>query len=220
MTSLRLHAFYRSSASWRVRIALHLKGVAHEIVPVALGRSPDSEQFSEAYRRHNPLGQVPALEIGGGRAIAQSMAILEYLEEAFPEPPLLPSDPYLRARARMLAEIVNAGIQPLQNNRTSQRVSDLGGDETAWNRRWIDEGLTAMQTAARPTSGRFLVGDTATFADICLVPQLHNARRAGCDLDAWPLLMRVEARCTELDAFEDARPEHQPDFDPSGGVVR
>jgi maleylpyruvate isomerase len=154
---------------------------------------------------------VPALELDDGRLLSQSLAILEYLEETIANPPLLPRDPYLRARCRQLGELVNAGIQPLQNTGPQQRLKALGVDEVAWSRHFIAQGLAALAATAEPTAGKFLVGDTVTLADVCLVPQLYNARRFGVDLTLIPLLGRVEAACLELEAFQLAQPDRQPD---------
>ena len=209
---MKLYSYWRSSASWRVRIGLHLKRVAYEYVPVNLVRD-GGEQHKPDYAARNPMEQVPALELDDGRLLSQSLAILEYLEETIATPPLLPRDPYLRARCRQLAELVNAGIQPLQNTGPQQRLKALGVDEVAWSRHFIAQGLTALAATAQATAGKFLVGDAVSLADICLVPQLYNARRFGVDLTQPPfaLLGRVEAACLELEAFQLAQPDRQPD---------
>jgi maleylacetoacetate isomerase len=210
---LVLHNYWRSSASHRVRIGLGLKELAFEYVAVNIVKG---EQFTEDYRAKNPMAQVPTLEIIGddGRRIVltQSLPILEYLDERWPELPILPRDPYLRAKARALAEIVNAGIQPLQNTRVTRQIKALGGDDLAWVRRFITEGLTAFAGAAAETAAVFCVGDAPTIADCCLVPQLGAARRYGVELDAsFDRLLAIEARCLALPAFARAMPEHQPD---------
>lgn len=211
--SLRLYNYWRSSASWRVRIALHLKGVPYEYVPVSLLHG--GEQRSDAYRARNPMAQVPTLEWEEGgvtRRLTQSIAILEYLDARFPAPPLLPADPYLRARAMALAEVVNSGIQPLQNLEPQRYVREvLKGDAAAWTAHFIGRGMAALEALAAETAGRFLVGDELTIADVCLVPQMTAARRFGADPAALPTLTRVEATCGELDAFRAAHPERQPD---------
>jgi maleylpyruvate isomerase len=206
---VRLYAFWRSTASWRVRIALAYKGTPFELAPVRL---TGSEQHADAYRAVNAMAQVPTLVLDDGRALSQSLAILEYLEETIPSPALLPRDPWLRARARQLAEIVNSGIQPHQNLGPLQRLRGLGVDDDAWARHFIERGLDGLAVAAEETAGAFLVGDAPTFADVCLVPQLTNARRHGLDVARWPLLSRVERTCDALEAFQVARPERQPDF--------
>jgi maleylpyruvate isomerase len=205
---VKLHSFWRSSASWRVRIALHYKGLPFEYVPVNLG---GQQQYQDEYRALNPMEQVPTLTLDDGRMVTQSLAIIEYLDETVPSPALLPRDPYLRARTRQLAEVVNSGIQPLQNTSPLLEVMRIGGDSEAWARKWIDKGLRALERTAADTAGRFLVGDSLSMADVCLVPQLGNARRLKLDLAPFPLLVRVEAECEKLDAFARARPDQQPD---------
>jgi maleylpyruvate isomerase len=209
---LVLHNYWRSSASHRVRIALGLKQLPYEYVAVNIIQGG---QFAEAYRARNPLSQVPALEIteddGTRRTITQSLPILEYLEERWSEVPLLPKDPYLRARTRMLAEIVNSSLQPLQNLSTTNRVKELGGDIAAWVRGFMAPGLAAFAATAAETAGAFCLGDAPTIADCCLVPQLASARRFGVDLAGQELLLAIEARCLALPAFLAAVPDAQPD---------
>jgi maleylpyruvate isomerase len=211
---VKLYGYWRSGASWRVRIALAHKGIAHQQHPVHLVRD-GGEQYRPEYRDINPFSQVPTLELEDGRRITQSLAILEYLEERFPDPPLLPGDPWLRARARMLAEMVNSGIQPLQNApAVLGKVKELGGDEQAWARHFITRGLTALERSAAATAGTFLVGDQVSFADVCLIPQLFAARRFGVELAPFSALLAVERACEPLAAFAAARPERQPDAQP------
>lgn len=209
---LVLRNYWRSSASHRVRIGLGLKGLPYEYLAVNIVKG---EQHTDAFRARNPLGQVPALEVveddGARFAIAQSLPILEYLDERWREPALLPADPYLRARTRALAEIVNAGIQPHQNLTTMKKVKSIGGDADAWPRSFIADGLAAYACVAPDVAGAFSVGDTPTIADCCLVPQLAAARRFGVDLAPWPLLLAIEARCLALPAFARAAPDQQPD---------
>jgi maleylpyruvate isomerase len=208
---MRLYSYWRSSASWRVRIALAWKGIAYECVPVHLAKG---QQNAAGYVGEvNPLSQVPVLELDGAppHRIAQSLAIIEYLEERFPDPPLLPTEPLLRARARQLAEMVNAGIQPFQNLPTLSYVKDLRGDEKAWAQHFIGRGLRALERAARETAGTFLVGGQPTIADVCLVPQLYAARRFELGLDAYPTLLRAEAACAMMPAFAAAHADRQPD---------
>jgi maleylpyruvate isomerase len=205
---LRLYAYWRSSASWRVRIGLALKGLDVEIVPVNL---LDGAQRGSAHRARNPMGQVPVLELDDGTLLMQSLAILEYIDEVFPGPRLLPEEPLARSRARELAEIVNAGVQPLQNLRVLGAVDALGGDRADWARDFIHAGLVALEARAQVTAGDFLVGDAPSIADLCLVPQLYNARRFRLPLDPFPKLRDVEARCEALPAFQAAHPSRQPD---------
>lgn len=207
-----LHNYWRSSASQRVRIGLGLKGLDYEYVVVHIVKG---EQHADAYRSRNPMSQVPTLEIteddGRVSAISQSLPILEYLDERFREPAILPKEPYLRARTRMLAEIVNSGIQPLQNLTTTKAVKALGGDEAVWPKNFIADGLAAFERAAQDTAGKFCVGDTPTIADCCLIPQLTSARRFGVDIAKHSLLLAIEERCLALPAFANAAPDRQPD---------
>jgi len=209
---LVLHNYWRSSASQRVRIGLGLKNLAFEYVVVNIVRR---EQDVAAYRERNPMAQVPALEIteddGTVRTLVQSLPILEYLDERFPMPPLLPADLYLRARARVLAEIVNSGIQPLQNLTTTNAVTRFGGDAGVWPKTFISDGLDAFERAAKDVAGDFCVGNHPTIADCCLIPQLTSARRFGVDVAKHSLLLAIEQRCLALPAFANAAPDRQPD---------
>jgi maleylpyruvate isomerase len=200
-----------------VRIALAWKGIPHEVETVALA-GEGARQHTPEFRALNPMGQVPVLLLdeagpdGRPRRITQSMAILEYLEERQPSPPLLPADPWLRARARQLAQIVNSGIQPLQNLATTDHLQSIGGgDPLAWRQHFISIGLEGLEREAQETASAFLVGDAPTFADLYLVPQLYNARRNAVDLAPYPTLVRVEAACAALPAFQAAHPDAQPD---------
>ena len=209
---IMLHNYWRSSASHRVRIGLGLKELAYDYVVVNILHK---EQHAEAYRARNPMAQVPTLEIteddGTVHAIAQSLPILEYLDERFSERPIMPKDLYLRARARGLAEIVNSGIQPLQNLTTTKAVKAFGGDEVAWPKNFIADGLAAFERAARDIAGTFCVGDAPTIADCCLIPQLASARRFGVDITKHTLLLGIEERCLAMPAFANAAPDRQPD---------
>lgn len=210
---MKLYNYWRSSSSWRVRIALAHKGLDYEYVPVHL-IADGGQQHSDWFHELNPTEQVPVLEIehsGAPRRIAQSLAILAYLEEQHPAPPFLPSDPYLRARSRQLAEIVNAGIQPLQNLSVIQKLRAMELDFTAWCRDWIDRGLRSYEEILAETAGTFSVGDGPTWADACLVPQLNNARRFNLDLEPFPRILAVEEACMALSAFAETRPEKMPD---------
>jgi maleylacetoacetate isomerase len=204
--SLILYDYWRSSASYRVRIALNLKGAKHERVPVDL---LDGEQGDEAYRARNPQGLVPMLEADGER-MTQSLAIISWLDAHFPEPPLLPADPGERAHVLALALTIAADIHPLDNLRVLKRLAKLGVDQEArddWYRHWIRLGFDALEALAAPRAGRFLFGDTVTLADACLVPQIYNARRFALPLDAWPALVRADAEAAALDAFAAAHPD-------------
>ncbi|HEX9400086.1 MAG TPA: maleylacetoacetate isomerase [Anaeromyxobacter sp.] len=214
--TLRLYSFWRSSSAWRVRIGLALKGLGFELRPVNLAAG---EQFSEAHRARSPLCQVPVLEIEeDGRAfrIVQSMAILEWLEERWPTPALLPPDLEGRARVRALAEHVNSGIQPLQNAIVLKmlREKEKGLDRT-WARLHIARGLEGLERAVDDgRAGRFCHGDGPGLAECYLVPQLYNARRYGVDLAPYPILRRIEEACLSLAQFQAADPERQPDAPP------
>lgn len=228
---LRLFNYWRSSASHRVRIALGLKGLEYEYVIVNILKK---DQFADAYRAMNPMSQVPTLEVtednGDVHTIAQSLPILEFLEERFAENPILPRDAYLRARCRGLAEIVNSGIQPLQNLSTTKRLVEMGVDDKAFVQAAIAHGMTSLALATAEVSGLYCVGDSPTIADCCVVPQIQSARRFGL-LDAngvWAdhpslpglhepgraaldALLAIEKRCLDIPAFANAAPDRQPD---------
>ena len=207
MTIPILFDYYRSSASYRVRIALNLKGVEHRSVPVNLAAGAQKEQD---YRAVNPQGFVPMLE-DGGRRITQSLAIIHYLDATRPEPPLVPADAADRAHVVALALTIACDIHPLNNLRVLNHLTgELGLSEdtkNAWIARWIGEGFAALESLAAPRAGRFLFGDTPTLADICLVPQMYNARRFGVPVEAFPLLVRADAEATALGAFAAAHPD-------------
>ena len=212
---LQLYSYWRSSAAYRVRIGLNLKGLGYDIVPVHLLRD-GGEQHSAQFRVANPQGLVPVLQ-HGQRMLRQSLAILEYMDEVWPQPALLPPVARDRARVRALAQLVACDIHPLNNLRVLQyferewHVPQPERDE--WVRHWISEGLGAFETMldGHPSTDGFCDGNTPTLADICLVPQLYNARRFGLDLSAWPTIGRIEKTCLALPAFDLARPERQPD---------
>ena len=207
--------YWRSSSGWRVRIALNIKQIAVERRSVNLAPGAGA-QHAAKFRALNPMSQVPVLVIDGApgppRTLTQSMAILEYLEERFPSPPLLPADPWPRARARQLAEMVNAGIQPMQNLSFLQRLHESGlAEPKELSRQHIARGLGAIEAIAGETAGRCLVGDAPTMADLYLIPQLYSARRFNVDLSAFPKLLQIEAACAALPAFAAAHADVQPD---------
>jgi maleylacetoacetate isomerase len=207
---MRLHGYWRSSSTYRVRIALNLKGVPHDLAPVNLLAQ---EQLGAAYAALNPAKGVPALELEDGTILTQSMAILEWLDEAWPTPALLPGDLRSRAKVRAAAMVIASEIHPVNNLRVLNKLKSMGHDATAtrdWMSHWMTEGFHAFDRLIDPDSA-YCFGAAPGLADICLVPQLYNARRWGVDLSAWPRLGEIEARCLDLPAFEAARPETQPD---------
>ena len=208
---MRLHGYFRSSAAWRVRIALSLKGVP---VEHAFHHLRHGGQRAPDYLRLNPQGLVPALETDGGSVLTQSLAICEWLEETHPEPPLLPGEALERARIRAFALAIACDIHPVQNLRVLARLRSLALPETevtGWAR-WVNqEGLEACEALLAEGSGPFCFGAAPTLADVCLVPQLGNARRFGCDLSPLPRLVAAEAACNALPAFAQAAPDRQAD---------
>ena len=213
--SIRLYSYWRSSAAYRVRIALNLKGLDYETVPVSLAPGV-AEHRGDAYRARNPQMLVPFLE-DGDVATGQSQAIMEYLEEAYPEPPLLPKGRRERAEVRAFCNGICCDIHPLNNLRVLQYLkNDLGVGEAAsgaWYAHWIREGFRAAETLAarHADEGQFVFGARPTLADACLVPQMYNARRYAVAVDDFPRLVAVDAHCNTLPAFIDAQPERQPD---------
>lgn len=206
-----LHGYFRSSASYRVRIALNLKGLTAEHVSHHLRKG---EQNDPAYLALNPQGVVPTLITDNGDILTQSMAILEWLEETHPTPPLLPADPLLRARIRAFANIIACDIHPVQNLKVLRKVGYLTASEQAANdwAKWVNEdGLDVCEKLVAGGTSTYAFGDQPTLADICLVPQLANARRFGCDVGRWPRLVAIEASCNALPAFVNAAPARQPD---------
>ncbi|MFG1342427.1 maleylacetoacetate isomerase [Xanthobacter autotrophicus] len=210
---MQFYGYFRSSASYRCRIAFGLKGLAPDFHGVHLRRA---EHRREGYLALNPQGLVPTLEVEG-HALTQSLAIIEWLDETYPEPALLPKDAFVRAEVRAFAQAIACDIHPLNNLRVLAYLkSPLGHSQDevdAWYRHWCDEGLAPLEriAAARSDRGAFSFGDLPSLADICLVPQLANARRFGCDLTRYPRLGDIEAACNALPAFAAARPELQPD---------
>ena len=212
---MKLYDYFRSSAAYRVRIALNLKGLTPERAFVHLKRGAQRE---EAYLALNPQGLVPALVLdGGGPALTQSIAILEYLEETHPSPPLLPKDARARARVRGIALAIACDIHPLDNLRVLQYLTGTLGctpeARDGWYKYWIDVGFEALekQLAHDPATGRFCHGDAPTMADVCLVPQMANASKMSIDVSPYPTIMRIDAECRRIPAFADAAPAKQPD---------
>lgn len=209
MPNAILYDYYRSSASYRVRIALNIKGVEYERRPVNL---LESQQQSDEYRALNPQGFVPMLEIDGHRLV-QSLAIINYLDLRFPTPPLIPTPAAERAHVVAMAMMVACDIHPLNNLRVLKYLkNELGHSQEevdAWYAHWISEGLPALEAFAAPTAGKFLFGDAPTAADVCLVPQLFNARRFNVPLDGYPTLVRADENANRLEAFAAAHPDRQ-----------
>lgn len=215
MANLKLYGYWRSSATYRVRIALNLKGLAYETVPVHLVRD-GGEQHRADFLELNPIGQVPVL-LHGERTLRQSLAIIEYLEDLRPEPSLFPREARDRARVRAMALLVACEIHPLCNLRVLQHLEHtMGMDDAgrgAWMRHWMAQGLAAFEAMVHdhPSTGDFCEGDIPGLADCFLIPQLYNAHRHGLDLEPYPTLRRIEANCLDLPAFQAAAPEQQPD---------
>jgi maleylpyruvate isomerase len=208
---MKLHGYFRSSASYRVRIALNLKGLNADHLPHHLRKG---EQRDPAYLKINPQGLVPTLQDDQGVILTQSLAIIEWLDETHPEPPLLPTDPLHRAKVRAFAMVLACDTHPVQNLKVLARLRELGiPDEqvTRWAAWANREGLTACETLIANEPGPFCFGVAPTLADLCLVPQLANARRFGVDLAAFPRLLKAETAAKELKAFADAAPDRQPD---------
>lgn len=210
---MKLYSFFRSGTSHRLRIALNLKGLEHQQVAVDLRRE---EHLKEAYRAINPQRLVPALDLGG-QILTQSPAIIEWLEERYPEPPLLPQDPLERAHVRALAAIIGCDVHPINNRRVLEALRhDFGADEAAvarWCGTWISSGFDAFEAivAARGAAGPFSFGHRPSLADVYLVPQIESARRFKVELERWPRLMEIDAACASLEAFRRAEPAAQPD---------
>jgi maleylacetoacetate isomerase len=214
--TLKLYSYWRSSAAYRVRIALNLKALPHEIVPVHLVNN-GGEQHRQEYLELNPQGRVPTL-LDGARVFRQSMAIIEYLDEAYPGAmALLPSTARERARVRALAQVVACDIHPLNNLRVmgflEREFSTPQVERDRWTRHWIIEGFRALEAMLddNTSTGLYCDGDAPTLADLCMVPQMYNARRFDVDLTPFPTMVRIEQQCLQLPAFDQARPEKQPD---------
>lgn len=212
---MQLYSYFRSSAAYRVRIALNLKGLSYDYVPVHLLKD-GGQQLASEYTALNPSALVPTL-VDGDAVLGQSLAIIEYLDETHPLPPLLPADPLGRARVRAISQNIACDIHPLNNLRVLKYLKhQMGVSEeakNAWYTHWVEQGLASLEQmlATSASTGAFCHGDTPTMADLCLVPQVANARRFECDMTAMPTILRIDAACRELPAFDLAAPGKQPD---------
>jgi maleylacetoacetate isomerase len=207
---VKLYSFFRSSAAYRVRIALNLKAISYETIPIHLQKG---QHRSADYETINPQTRVPSLMLPGGDVLVQSLAIIEYLNETCPQPPLLPADPVERARVRAISQIIACDIHPLNNLGTLQYLKRALGQEQpaidTWYHHWVQAGFKAIEAMIKP--GPYSFGALVSLADVCLVPQVYNARRLKVPLDAFPKIVAVDAACLALPAFDKARPENQPD---------
>lgn len=208
---MKLYTYFRSSAAFRVRIALNLKGLKYEPVFVHLAKG---EHRAGAYPQVNPQALLPTLELDDGTRLSQSLAIIEYLDEKHPQPPLVPRDALARARVRSLSLLIASEIHPLNNLRVLQHLKRLGQTQEqidTWYRHWIADGLAKLEAELAGKAGKFCHGDAATMADCCLVPQIFNAKRYNSDLAPYATTMRVFDACMKLEAFDRAQPSKQPD---------
>jgi maleylacetoacetate isomerase len=209
---MKLYSYFRSSAAYRVRIALNLKGIAFENIPIHLVRDGGHNRKPE-FRAINPQMRLPVLVTPSGESLIQSLAIIDYLDETHPEPVLLPKDPIARAQARALAQIVACDIHPLNNVAPLRYLKrDMNQEQSAidaWYHHWVLEGFEAFETLVKP--GPYCYGSAVTVADLCLVPQVYNARRLKVPLDKFPKIAAIDAACMALPAFDRAKPENQPD---------
>lgn len=209
---MKLYSYFRSSAAYRVRIALNLKGVSYDMVPIHLSKEGGLNRKPE-YRAVNPQMKVPALALSGGEVLIQSLAIIEYLDEVYPEPPLLPADAVARARVRALAQIIACDIHPLNNvaplRYLKNKLAHGQAEIDAWYHHWVNEGFEAIEAMIQPAP--YCCGAQVTLADLCLVPQVFNARRLKVPLERFPKIVAADAACLSLPVFDRARPENQPD---------
>ncbi|XP_071376985.1 maleylacetoacetate isomerase isoform X2 [Centroberyx affinis] len=201
-----LHGYFRSSCSWRVRIAFALKGIEYDQVPVHLIKD-GGQQLTDQYKALNPMQQVPAVQIDG-ITLSQSLAVIQYIEETRPGPRLLPADPKKRAQVRMICDLIASGIQPLQNLHVIQKI---GAEKVQWAQHFIQRGFQALEPILKETAGKYCVGDEISMADICLVPQVYNAERFKVDVGQYPTIKRLNETLLEIEAFKVSHPSCQPD---------
>lgn len=213
---LKLYSYFRSSASYRVRIGLQWKGLHYEYIPVHLVKDGGQQRKPE-FLRVNPMGHVPALD-HEGFLIAESVAILEYVDQMFPQKPLFLSHPKEKARVLQICEMINSGIQPLQNLKVNQFLEKEMGrsksDVERWNQHWIERGLESVEKALQTSAGTYCFGGLFSAADCFLVPQCFSARRFGVKIEKFPIISRIEESCLKLEAVQKAHPEKQPDYAP------
>lgn len=211
---MELYSYFRSSAAYRVRIALNLKNISHGIIPVHLVKG---QQRSDDYQAKNPSQLLPSLQIDDGKILSQSMAILDFLENEYPSPPLLPKDHYDRATVLSICHIIACDTHPMNNLRVLQYLTDelniSDEQKQSWYAHWIKVNFTALEQLLKTHGGQYAFGDNITMADICLVPQVYNANRFKVDLSAFPNIVKVVENCNQLDAFIQASPEKQIDFE-------
>ncbi|XP_071780309.2 maleylacetoacetate isomerase isoform X2 [Centroberyx gerrardi] len=201
-----LHGYFRSSCSWRVRIAFALKGIEYDQVPVHLIKD-GGQQLTDQYKALNPMQQVPAVQIDG-ITLSQSLAVIQYIEETRPGPRLLPADPKKRAQVRMICDLIASGIQPLQNLYVIQKI---GAEKVQWAQHFIQRGFQALEPILKETAGKYCVGDEISMADICLVPQVYNAERFKVDVGQYPTIKRLNETLLKIEAFKVSHPSCQPD---------
>ncbi|XP_072545610.1 maleylacetoacetate isomerase isoform X2 [Salminus brasiliensis] len=201
-----LHGYFRSSCSWRVRIAFALKGIEYDQVPVNLIKD-GGQQLTDQFKTLNPMKQVPAVTIDGF-TLSQSLAIIQYIDETRPQPRLLPSDPKQRAQVRMICDLIASGIQPLQNLYVIQKI---GAEKVQWAQHFIIRGFEALEPILKQTAGTYCVGNEISMADICLVPQVYNSERFKVDMNQFPTIKRLNQTLLELEAFKVTHPSCQPD---------
>ncbi|XP_043999262.1 maleylacetoacetate isomerase isoform X1 [Gambusia affinis] len=201
-----LHGYFRSSCSWRVRIAFALKGIEYDQVAVNLIKD-GGQQLTEQYKTLNPMQQVPAVEIDG-ITLSQSLAVIQYIDETRPGPRLLPADPKARAQVRMISDLIASGIQPLQNLSVLQKI---GAEKLLWAQHFINRGFQALEPILKQTAGKYCVGDEISMADICLTPQVYNAERFKVDVGQYPTIKRLNETLVEIEAFKLSHPSRQPD---------
>ena len=209
MKEFTLYNYFRSSCSYRVRIALYLKNIPFTYKSIHLVKN-GGEQYSDDFKSLNSLAQVPCLKIDN-KTLTQSLPIIQYLDELYPDPPLFSEDAFTKSEILSICEIINSSIQPFQNLTVLKKISDIGGDKTKWAAEWISQGMESLEIILKSKAKEFSFGDHLTCVDLFLIPQLYNARRFQVDITSFPTLKQVEKTCLTLSAFQKAKPENQPD---------